>query len=245
MEIQEHIRRLKEHPDTSAVGNRWSSEEEAQLLESVMNRKDIHLIAKEHKRTLGGIRSRIEVIALRMLAEGKSIEEVCQKLSITPTQIENAQLKRSSLNKSDEPVSGKGFDLLNQLREMIEQPGVGLPMKQDCDDILQRRIERLQSSLEGMMKMNEKLKATVALKNKEYFELHDKYTVMSRPVNQEMAKLKREIEDLRSIKLQHDALYDMYVRNKLPVHQEMAKLRKENDELRKELNNVEGKEFWL
>jgi hypothetical protein len=117
-----------------------------------------------------------------MIEKGKSIEEVCQKLSITPTQIENAQLKRNASNKE---VSGRGFEILKQLRDVINPVnGVG---QQDCIEIMQSRITGLQASLDKMTINNERLNATILSKNK-------------------------EIEELRNIKLQYDALCEMLIR---------------------------------
>lgn len=96
MSIREHIKQLKEQPETAAVGNRWTPEEEAQLVDSLGNGKDIDDIANEHKRTSGGIKSRMREIAVRMIeSEGKSIEEVCVALHMTSEEIEDAKQRRA------------------------------------------------------------------------------------------------------------------------------------------------------
>jgi hypothetical protein len=77
MSFREHIKKLKEQPETAAAGNRWTPEEETQLIDALGNNKDVEDIAKDHKRTPGGIRSRMREIAVRMIeTDGKSIEEV-------------------------------------------------------------------------------------------------------------------------------------------------------------------------
>lgn len=95
MSIRDNIKRLKEQSDTSAIGNRWTPEEEQQLIDSLGNGQDIDDIAKKHKRTLGGIKSRIRKIAVRMIEnDSKSIEEVCASLQITKEDIEYAYVAK-------------------------------------------------------------------------------------------------------------------------------------------------------
>jgi hypothetical protein len=74
----------------------------------------------------------------------------------------------------------------------------------DNTEALQSKVLLLQTSVDRLIVRNERFKATIELKNK-------------------------ELEQLRSVKLQHDALYDMYVRNPQhePLKQEVTKLKKE------------------
>lgn len=65
-----------------------------QLIDSRCNDKDIFVIAKEHKRTIGSIKSRMQKIAARMIEnDEKSIEEVCTVLCMEKEDIERAQKK--------------------------------------------------------------------------------------------------------------------------------------------------------
>lgn len=112
---------MKEQPETAAVGNRWTPEEEAQLVDSLGNGKDIEDIAKEHKRTLGGIKSRMRHIAVRMIeSDGKSIEQVCVMFNMTPEDIEDAQKRRAANNKTT-PMSKPETELevLNDIRKIL------------------------------------------------------------------------------------------------------------------------------
>lgn len=84
MSIRENIKQLKEQPETAAVGNRWTPEEETRLIDSLGQGKNIDEIAKDHKRTTGGIKSHMKEIAVRMIEnDGKSVEEVCMTLRLT------------------------------------------------------------------------------------------------------------------------------------------------------------------
>lgn len=130
--MHKHIKQLKKQPETAAVGNRWTPEEETRLIDSLGQGKDIDEIAKEHKRTSGGIRSRMSMIALRMIeSEGKSIEEVCVALHMTSEEIEDAKKQKeinhsNVIKKSIDGLLEKGIsliaikDYITTLNEIIE-----------------------------------------------------------------------------------------------------------------------------
>ena len=75
-------------------GDPWTSEEEKKLLQSISDGKSIATISSEHDRTPGSIRSRMRRIAVQMIGNGKTIEEVCNVLPITPEMIQRAMTQR-------------------------------------------------------------------------------------------------------------------------------------------------------
>lgn len=108
MSIREHIKQLKEQPETASVGKIWTPEEETRLIDSLGQGKDIDEIAKEHKRTVGGIKSRMKKIAVRMIEnDGKSVEEVCMTLHLTVEDIEDAQKKRNKKKRNKQTTVSK------------------------------------------------------------------------------------------------------------------------------------------
>jgi len=124
MSISEHIKQMKSQPETAAVGSKWTPEEEVLLIDSLGNDKNIDDIAKEHKRTPGGIRSRMRIIAVRMIEnDGKSIEEVCNKLRMTSEEIEDAQKRRTASKHNTEakskPKPETELDVLNDIRKRL------------------------------------------------------------------------------------------------------------------------------
>ena len=95
---------------------KWSKKEENELLEEI-EEFNIEEIAKLHKRTNGGISSRLCVIASRLMDEGKSLEEVLKitKISeedlnkyISKTEKKKDNKKTTALKKDDEPKVYKG-----------------------------------------------------------------------------------------------------------------------------------------
>jgi serine phosphatase RsbU (regulator of sigma subunit) len=116
MSIINHIKRLKDLPETAAVGNMWSREEETQLIDSLRQGKDIADIAQEHKRTVGGIKSRMKMIAIRMIEiDGKSVEEVCMKMHLKVEYIENAIQKK----RTPKPTLETELEVLKDIRDML------------------------------------------------------------------------------------------------------------------------------
>lgn len=60
------------------MGKPWKSEEQEQLLKGIQDKIQMEDIAKAHKRTIGGIRSRLrEIAANYYLKESKPINEIC------------------------------------------------------------------------------------------------------------------------------------------------------------------------
>ncbi len=122
--MQEHIKRLQEMPETSNVGMKWTPQEEQQLIESLRHGKDVNDIAKEHKRTQGGIKSHIKKIAVDMIEnEGKSINDVCTLLHLTQKEIEISQnmraRKRCSAPTTPHSKNETTLDVLKDIRSLL------------------------------------------------------------------------------------------------------------------------------
>jgi predicted HTH domain antitoxin len=116
MSIREHIRELKENLDLSASGSKWTTDEENALIYSIGNNKDITEIAKDHQRTLGGIKSRLREIAVRLIEkENKSIEEVARTLQMNVQEIKDAQKRRSVTRVKQETE----LDVLKDIRRTL------------------------------------------------------------------------------------------------------------------------------
>jgi hypothetical protein len=114
MNLHENIQKIKDNPETSSFGKKWTIEEEKQLITYINENKSIDDIAKEHKRTSGGIRSHIREIAVRMIRnDGKTIEEVCEILHVTPEEITDAQNRRKDKKIETE------MDILKDIREIL------------------------------------------------------------------------------------------------------------------------------
>ena len=71
----------------SALGQKWTIEEEEQLLSELTQNLDIENIAKNHSRTIGGIRARINEIIYKMHTNKISTDEIISKTNLTEEEI--------------------------------------------------------------------------------------------------------------------------------------------------------------
>ena len=101
-----HIINLKETPETSRIGQKWTNEEEEKFIGLIGSGKGIEEIAKEHQRTVGAMKIRRGVMAVNML-KSKSMEEVCNLLQVTQEDIEFFQkrLENRQTNTRQENIT--------------------------------------------------------------------------------------------------------------------------------------------
>jgi GIY-YIG catalytic domain len=82
--------------NSSAAGTPWTNEEETTLLKSINEGTSIDNIANKHRRTPGGIRCRLALIASRMIsADGRSEDEMCKMFNITPNDIRRVSSQKT------------------------------------------------------------------------------------------------------------------------------------------------------
>jgi hypothetical protein len=95
--FNDKYKQLRDKEETAAVGSKWTSQEEQEVLDSIQKGTDIDDIAKAQKRTPGGIRSRLMLMAVRMIeTDGKSIEDVCATLRLQPEAVLQHQRRRAA-----------------------------------------------------------------------------------------------------------------------------------------------------
>jgi len=86
----------KEYP--SNMGQKWTVEEEALLLEELFYNTDIEIIAQKHNRTIGGIESRRREIAYKMYLKKMSTEEIIKQTKLDYDSIKQIIEKRQNNN---------------------------------------------------------------------------------------------------------------------------------------------------
>ena len=69
---------LQKNEETSRIGKKWLQEEDDELLRELYDKKTYEEIALNHKRTIGGIKSRVicNIIYLQYKNKSKTIEEL-------------------------------------------------------------------------------------------------------------------------------------------------------------------------
>lgn len=116
MSLYQNIKAIKENPDTCRAGNIWTKDEQQMLLTHIENNISISDIAKQHKRTEGGILSRITEISINMIEkEGKNIDEVSEYMRIDKnTLLEKIQRIQNKRNKREKIKNTEKTDITNK-----------------------------------------------------------------------------------------------------------------------------------
>ncbi len=85
--------------DRANIGNKWTEKEENMLLQELNDNLNIAMIAKNHKRTTGGINSRRKEIAYKMYLKNIPIEEIVEKTKLRNDVIKETIHKRENYSK--------------------------------------------------------------------------------------------------------------------------------------------------
>jgi hypothetical protein len=75
---------LRNNEETSRVGKKWLQEEDEELMRELTDKKTFEEIALNHKRTIGGIKSRVisNILYLQYKNKSKTIEELSSEYNI-------------------------------------------------------------------------------------------------------------------------------------------------------------------
>lgn len=109
---------------------RWTPEEEQQLLKEIAESKPIYIIARNHDRSKKAIEFRLLDIAIKMLSDGATYEDIEQVTKCTESQInerintieeeKNNKLKSTSSNFPVSNVSNNTNTILYELKKQVE-----------------------------------------------------------------------------------------------------------------------------
>ena len=111
------------------MGKAWDDHEILNLLKKIRENKTVDTIAKEHERTVGGIRSRLGVLAYEFYEEGKTIDQIKKYTGLSTEQIADSISKREyakSILKNklkEDPLDKKmnQEELLQAVREIRDK----------------------------------------------------------------------------------------------------------------------------
>lgn len=121
MSIKSKIENLRNNEETSNIGIKWSVEEDNKLLEELNINKTYNEIALEHKRTIGGIKSRIisHIIYPKYKNDDIDFDKISIEYKIEKDiiikYINELKLKSSKLDLKDD---NKILELNNKLNEI-------------------------------------------------------------------------------------------------------------------------------
>ena len=107
MSLYANVKSLREKPETSRVGMKWTSKEDDKLMQRVKEGMEIDDIALKHSRTSGSIRSRILQKSCDMIRDDNmSIEDVSRLVRMTVDDIEDFK-KRQELKKHIQDIKNE------------------------------------------------------------------------------------------------------------------------------------------
>lgn len=111
------------------MGKAWDDHETLNLLKKIRENKTVDTIAKEHERTVGGITSKLRVLAYEFYEEGKTIDQIKKYTGLSTEQIADSISKREyakSILKNklkEDPIDKKmnQEELLQAVREIRDK----------------------------------------------------------------------------------------------------------------------------
>ena len=95
------------------MGKAWDDHETLNLLKKIRENKTVDTIAKEHERTVGGITSRLRVLAYEFYEEGKTIDQIKKYTGLSTEQIADS-ISKKEYAKS---IKERKQNLKNKLKE--------------------------------------------------------------------------------------------------------------------------------
>lgn len=102
----------------SNKGKKWNNQEEKILLEELNKNMDIKLIAEIHKRTIGGIKSRLREIAYNLYIKNISIEEIISKTKLDKNEILKTIKRRQNKTKTLFKIESEIYEIKNDIKEL-------------------------------------------------------------------------------------------------------------------------------
>jgi repressor of nif and glnA expression len=104
--FQENMKKLRENPDTSRAGLKWDEEEDNKVITKIKKGIDINEIAKELKRTVNSIKTRIVMQGIKEIEENKRTKnDVFKELKITDTDIKEYKEKKVQRDEQQKQYS--------------------------------------------------------------------------------------------------------------------------------------------
>jgi len=117
--FQENMKKLRENPDTSRAGLKWDEDEDNKVTTKIKNGIDINDIAKELKRTVNSIKTRIVMQGIKEIEENKKAKnDVFKELKITDTDIKEYKEKKLQRDEQQKQYSS------NILNKNITNPTI-------------------------------------------------------------------------------------------------------------------------
>lgn len=153
------------------IGKRWTDGEEDQMLRRIRDGEGLEDIAIAHKRTVGGIKSRINKLAHIYLNEGMSDSDITKILGLDKYEID--VLKKGNLEK--EVIIVNQLDKDHKINDENSGSSSSNDNSKSGGDIanvyyskLDKKLDNMQRDIDNMQKMMNEMSDTLKILDKIY-----------------------------------------------------------------------------
>ena len=150
---------LRKNEETSRVGKKWTVEEDEELMKELNDKKSYEEIALNHKRTIGGIKSRVicNILYLHYKDKSKTIEELSLEYNIENDLVLkyiNKMDNKMEIKDSNESTIVKYIDKKEIKKDSEIKTKVNIEILYDKIISLENRMLSIEKKLDAIIGLN-------------------------------------------------------------------------------------------
>ena len=150
---------LRKNEETSRVGKKWTVEEDEELMKELNDKKSYEEIALNHKRTIGGIKSRVicNILYLHYKDKSKTIEELSLEYNIEIDLVLkyiNKMDNKMEIKDSNESTILKYIDKKEIKKDSEIKTKVNIEILYDKIISLENRMFSIEKKLDAIIGLN-------------------------------------------------------------------------------------------
>ena len=150
---------LRKNEETSRVGKKWTVEEDEELMKELNDKKSYEEIALNHKRTIGGIKSRVicNILYLHYKDKSKTIEELSLEYNIENDLVLkyiNKMDNKMEIKDSNESTIVKYIDKKEIKKDSEIKTKVNIKILYDKIISLENRMLSIEKKLDAIIGLN-------------------------------------------------------------------------------------------
>jgi NifB/MoaA-like Fe-S oxidoreductase len=148
------IANLKKNEETSRIGAKWSNEEVEELMKELIDKKSYEEIALNHKRTIGGIKSRVIclILYLQYKDKSKTIEELSLEYNIE-NDLVLKYINKMKIKDSNESTIVKYIDK-KEIKDSEIKTKVNIEILYDKIVSLENKMLSIEQKLDNIIYLN-------------------------------------------------------------------------------------------
>ena len=145
---------LHNKEETSRIGAKWSNEEVEELMKELIDKKSYEEIALNHKRTIGGIKSRVIclILYLQYKDKSKTIEELSLEYNIE-NDLVLKYINKMKIKDSNESTILKYIDK-NEIKDSEIKTKVNIEILYDKIISLENKMLSIEQKLDNIIYLN-------------------------------------------------------------------------------------------